>query len=218
MNRTILLAVFCVILTAASTTHAAIVQIAITARVSQVDDTANLLEGNIAPDDLITGTYTYDSDTPDTNPLSTVGDYWHNSEPFGVQLIAGSLSFESDFSNIDFLVELVNNAIYDQSDGYIFISYNNLPVLNNIGIEYISWQLDDPTGNAISSINLPTGPPILSDWQSIAGLTIKSEKIGVNHDTFYIKSHVESAVLVPEPGMICLSSIGVLGLMRRVKH
>ncbi|MCK5113684.1 MAG: PEP-CTERM sorting domain-containing protein [Phycisphaerae bacterium] len=217
MNRTLLLTTLFVIF-AVSATHADIIQIAIQARVSQVDDPANLLEGNIASNDLITGTYTYNSDTSDTNPDPDIGSYWHYSPPYGINLSGDGYNFQSDPTDIEFLVGLGNDRYVEEEDYYIIRSRNNLSLSNGVGIEHISWQLDDPTGNAISSIDLPVGPPLLSDWESIFGLYIQSDKFGLNDDSFLIIGHVESAVLVPEPGMICLLSFGVLGLMRRGKH
>ena len=213
MNRTLLLTTLFVIF-AVSATHADIIQIAIQARVSQVDDPANLLQGNIAPDDLITGTYTYNSDTPDTNPLSTVGDYWHNDIPFGVCLFVGGYEFRSDPDGISFLLEIADNHLVGSPfDKYEIISYNNLPLSPNIPVESISWALVDYDSNILSTTELPSTPPSLLGWNTNT-LSIYNTKGAI----YNIEACVESAVLVPEPGMICILSLGVLGLIRRGKH
>ena len=218
MIRTLLFTTLFVIFVAVSTTHAAIIQIAIEARVSQVEDPANLLESNIAPNDLITGTYTYNSDTPDTNPSSSEGAYWHDSTPYGINLSGGGYDFETDPTDVEFSIAIGNNWGTLNEDIYSLNSRNNLPLSNGVGIDYIIWQLNDSTGQAISNTDLPLVPPVLDDWESIFGLYIQSDKYGPNDDSFLIISHVESAVLIPEPGMIYLLSIGVFGQMRREKH
>jgi hypothetical protein len=48
--------------------RAALITIEITAEIDSVSDPYGHLEGNINVGDIITGTYTYESTTPDTNP------------------------------------------------------------------------------------------------------------------------------------------------------
>lgn len=73
-----------------------------------VSDFSNLLNGAIKEDDIITGKYVYDSLAKDNNDDPTVGDYQHNSKPYGLSLKAGKLVFQTDPKNVDFLLELVN--------------------------------------------------------------------------------------------------------------
>ena len=216
MNRTLLLTTLFVVFVAAAITHADIIQIAIEARVSQVYDPANLLEDNIAPDDFITGTYTYNSDTPDTNPSNSEGEYWYYSAPYGINLLGGGFVFQTDILNTEFKIGIGNNYGFNEEDLYVLQSFNNSPLSNGVGIDHISWQLDDSSGQAISSDTLPLLPPNPEDWNPASNLYIRSEKI--DNYSFEITGHVESAVLVPEPGLLCLLSLGVLCLMRRKKH
>jgi hypothetical protein len=118
------------------------VTIAIQARVISVSDTDNVLDQEVEVGDIITGKYMYSTSTMDSNDLdSTVGDYHHNTEPYGIFLEIGSLVFQTDPNNVDFLLELVNR----ESDHYLLRSYNNLPLSNGVLVEHISWQLDDFT-------------------------------------------------------------------------
>jgi len=151
------------------------ISINITAEVALVDDPGDTLGGVISVGDIITGTYIYESTTPDSNPLPTVGDYWHSTPPYGITINAGELVFKTDPDNVDFLVEIVNDHGSPPRDNYLLRSYNNIfnPALpNGAVVDHISWQLDDPTATALSSEVLPTVPPVLDDWQSIFGLTI----------------------------------------------
>jgi hypothetical protein len=85
------------------------VPIAITAQVRLVDDPGGFLGGAINVGDTVKGRYIYESTTPDTNPAPTVGDYQHTIPPFGIRLRVGGLVFRTDPSNVDFLVENVND-------------------------------------------------------------------------------------------------------------
>lgn len=153
--------------------HAEPISIAITAEVASVDDLDGLLAGAVNVGDVITGTYVYESTTLDTNDLPTVGDYQHTTTPFGITLNAGGFLFRTDPSNVDFIVEIVNDHGTPASDNYLIRSYNNLfdlsapTSISGPTENHIAWQLDDPTLAALSSEALPLVPPVLADWQSI---------------------------------------------------
>ena len=167
------------------------VRIVIRATVSLVDDPDNLLNNTVAPGDIITGIYTYDSFAVDSNPLPEVGDYRYTTAPNGIRLSVNGLDFGTDPADVDFLLEVVNN--YENLDNYVVISYNNLFAVSATGqlvMNTIDWQLDDPTQTALSSTALPRNPPVLSDWQSVFGLNIMS--FGDNY--FLIRANVTSAV------------------------
>jgi hypothetical protein len=73
------------------------------------------------------------------------------------------------------------------------ISYNNLFAVSAMGefvTNTIDWQLDDSTQTALSSTALPRTAPVLSNWQSIFGLSISS----MGDDSFLIRANVTSAV------------------------
>ncbi len=166
-------------------------KIEISATVSEVIDPDNLLNNTIAPGDIITGIYAYNSFAVDSNPLPQVGDYHYMIAPNGIRLRVNGITFATDPADVDFLLEVVNN--YENSDNYVLHSYNNLFDVSATGtlvMNFIDWQLDDPTQTALSSAALPRTPPVLSDWQSIAGLTIMSS----GENFFFIRANVTSAV------------------------
>ncbi len=171
------------------------------AGVAEVDDPFNLLGGKIKVGDVITGSYTYDTSTPDTNPLVQVGDYQHYASPNGVRINAGPWIFETNPNNVNFLIELVND--YYARDNYLFRSYNNIatpPLPGNAIINMLAWQLDDPTATALTSVALQPFPPVLQNWQSIFGLQVMgcvpdiSGMCGFDQ-YFTIRAHVTSATL-----------------------
>jgi hypothetical protein len=186
------------------------ITIAFDARVELVEDAGGFLGGAIAVGDRISFVYTYDSTTPDTNPLPPVGDYWHTTSPFGIRLTVNGLEFHTDPNDVSFLVEIVND--HYATDNYLLRSYNNVfdvsvpsPHPGSVLENHISWQLDDPTATALSSTSLPTERPVLADWQSIFGLDIFSQNGG---NFFLIRAHV-----VPEPSTCWLLGTGLGGLL-----
>jgi len=187
-----------------SPVQAEIITIAIEATVDWVDDQDNYLEGNITHGDIITGTYTYDSDTPDSEPASTVGDYWHYNSPFGISLSVGGFDFRTDPCNVNFIIEILNDHSISEDDGYLLMSYNNLDLSNGVPVDNISWQLDDYSGQAISSTVLTTSAPVLGDWDQPVGLILDSDR------RFMVRADVTSAVVIPEPASIILFGLGAV--------
>jgi hypothetical protein len=202
----ILAALFAVLIVWTGSLRAELITIDLTAEVTYVDDLADLLGGKIAVGDIITGSYSYDSDTLDTNPIETVGDYWHYTPPYGISLSVGGFVFQTDPDNVDFLVEIVND--HTGIDGYLLRSYNNLPLSSGIEVEHIAWQLGDYSMNALSSAALPTSPPVLEDW---------------DNDHFYItvgykgSSMISAKVTsaIPEPATVLFLALGSLVLTKR---
>jgi hypothetical protein len=194
-----------------SSAEATLITIEIEAAVDGVSDNyGNFLKGKINKGDLVTGTYTYDTDTPDSNPLANVGDYEHYAYPFGFSLSVGGLDFMTDPANTHFVVEIGNNAYYD--DFYIVDSLINLPLSNGTSVTRIRFVLGDPSENAISSIELPTTAPVLSDWQ-VNYLNVG----GGGRDDMLFQAHVTSAVVIPDPSTILLLGFGAIALVRKVK-
>ena len=161
--------------------EATLITIEIEAVVDSVEDLgdgAGYLEGNIEVGDIITGSYTYESTMPDSDPSSpSIGRYEHHTPPCGIFLSVGGFEFRTDPANVDFLVEVANNHPWFDPDinrdNYLLRSYNNLPLYNGVPINHIMWQLDDYSGNAISSDTLPVTAPVLEDWpDSFTGLRI----------------------------------------------
>ena len=209
-EKTKIVVVFFVILAlSANSLQAAIIIIDLTAEISDVDDLGGLLEGLVNVGDIITGSYTYDSATPDSKPSETVGQYEYVTQPYGVSLSVGGFVFQTDPENINFLVSVGNNHLGD--DRYSLRSYSNLPLSNGVLVDHISWQLVDYSATALSSDALPTTPPVLEDWQSIFGITITFGYKGSS----MIRAHVTSAELVPEPATIFLLGLGALALIRK---
>src|SRR5262249_29483429 len=78
-------------------------------------------------------------------------------------------TFRTDAKNPYLLIEAVNGT---NGDSYVVISYNNV-CSQGLGVDLIEWQLDDPTGKALTNDFLLTTPAVLSAWEEIFGLAIE---------------------------------------------
>ena len=188
-----------------------LITINVTAQVGLVSDLDNVLGGAISVGDIISGTYTYDPTVPDSSGFTTVGEYWHVSPPYGIRVFAGGFVFETDPSDVNFLVEITNDHTRTPRDNYLLRSYNNLPLSNGMTVEHISWQLNDDTAAALTSASLPKVPPNLSDWDSVAGLTLRGENPNDSSVRGYIvRAHVTFVELASQPAQpdLVIESIG----------
>jgi hypothetical protein len=189
-----------------------LITIGIEATVNNLNDYYNLLGSNVHIGSTITGTYTYDTDTPDTNPSSGTGEYFHYTSPCGITLTLDDLVFSTDFSNVTFLVEIANVSS-GFSDSCWIVSPNNISLYNGVKVDEIGWHLEDDTGTAVTSTALPTIAPVLSDWQYDNTLVIGGGIGGTApcyDKTFYLEANVTSAVLIPEPISVLLFGFGLL--------
>jgi len=217
-KRKVLALSFTALALGAGNLRAEIVTIGLTAEIVYVDDPDGTLRERLEVGDVMTGSYTYNSDTPDTNPSCIVGVYNHYSPPYGIRLSAGGLVFQTDPDNVEFIIEIVND---DYGDNYLLRSYNNLPIDDDVVIDHIAWQLDDDSGTAISTDALPTTPPVLEDYPDTwVGLVINGCKFRPGPhpcDDFFIRANVTSVEIIPEPATVLLFALGSLAMLRRKK-
>ena len=203
------IAIFCGVILCPMPAKAALVIIAIEAVVDDVQDPYNYLAGLVIVGTTITGTYTYDTDTPDSSQFPNAGRYEHYAPPSGFSLIVGGFSFVTDPMDTYFDVRILNDYLND--DFYWLTSYNNLPLPEGTTINNINWLLGDPSEAAISSIELPMTAPVLDDWQ-VNHLSIGG---GPEREGFTFSGHVTSAFVIPEPATLLLLGFGTLGFLRR---
>lgn len=207
------LSVLIVVCTLALPAHAEWVTIGLTAQVTSVSDSYNLLGGTIAIGSAIHGTYAYDTSTS-AFPAGS-GAYWHYQSPAGMVLSVGGYTFQTNPVNVKFLVGISDNYNGSIEDHYNLRSYNNLPLSSGVIVDHISWQLDDSSGMALNSLLLPSTQPNLSLWQG-NNLYISGGQGGTApcfDSSFIITGQVTFVELVPEPATLLL--FGLSGLMLR---
>jgi hypothetical protein len=146
---------------------------------------------NPVPDIIVgtqfTGYYTYSLSTPDTNAESGVGDYFHTAAPYGITVTIGSRTFKTDPANPNFLVEVINDH-FDQ-DNLVFLSFNNVES-TGVPVQFISWQFADPTQTALTSVDLPTGPINLSQWQPL-GFDVSGQSYSPTWVSYNLRGQVQ---------------------------
>jgi hypothetical protein len=192
---------------------AAIIEIGLTAEITYIDPYDEWLNEQFDIGDIITGSYTYDSSTPDSLPSTQHNAlYWHYDPPFGVYLNANNWVFQTDPEDVQFLVAVANRT---GGDNYLIRSLRNLHLSNGFAVSYITWQLDDFSGTALSSTDLPTTPPLLKDWEQVYGLTVQFGSSPWGGPI--IRGMVTSVWLVPEPSTLLLIILGSLVLVKSPK-
>ncbi|MBN1846854.1 MAG: PEP-CTERM sorting domain-containing protein [Sedimentisphaerales bacterium] len=215
MKVTFAIAVTMVILGAfPSRGRASLIEIAITAEITAVQDSGGLLDGNVNAGDTITGSYIYDSEAIDTEPSNPYkGLYKFTQSPYGISLATGGFLFKTDPSNVDFTIGVINDKPPLINDIFGLDSDNNLPLHNGVPVRFISWQLDDLSGQAISSINLPIAGMDIEDWHDFNFLLISGGGDPQEGQyAFGISARVTLAVLIPEPATLMMLSLGMLHL------
>lgn len=168
--------------------------------ISMVDDLGFMLDGSITNGASFEGFYTFDSTTTSSNPDPTVGDYRFTESTFGVVLKVGNYVFRTNPRHVDFLIEVVNRP---GDDAYVIRSYNNVcsqPLL----VEHIAWQLNDPTGTAVTNASLPLTPPTLSSWPSQFGFDVSGGGFLGYLLRGTVNSVSEAPAVIPDPPAVTL--------------
>jgi len=187
----------------------AIITIAIEGVVDYAYDPHGFLGADIEVGDLITGTYTYHTDTADSSPIEGYAAYWYYDAPGSIYLSVKGVEFKTDPASVDYGIAISDG--YLSRDIYAVGSSNNLPLVSGIPVEDVYWLLEDPGLTALSSDALPTRAPLLDDWL-VNEVMINGPGRGLS---FSITGHVTSAVVLPEPATVFLLVAGAVLLRKR---
>jgi len=211
LNGKVLISAMVLLLISATCAPAALIIIGIQGVVDSVYDFGNNFEGAIQPDSIISGYYTYDSDTPDSTPDNPLkGTYLHSGPDYGMWLSIETFDFDALPKPSTLELSVLNDApryeFDPQPDDFYVVSYNsNTSPIYEDGdtVCRMSWQLGNYYGTAIESIHLPIMAPDISLWSDANYLTIKGgiydSETGRLFDGYEINCHVTSAILIPEP-------------------
>jgi hypothetical protein len=192
--------------------QAAPITIKITGEITSASGSA--LPSTIHAGDTFTGTYTYDSSTPDSDPSDIYGAYQYDS-PYGISISIGGYEFMTATDHVgQFTIGIANDNPFNGTsqpwDSYSVRSEGqniSIPSLDS-PIDYIRWYLRDYDHTAFSSDALPVTTPELADWEynyfEIHGWD--------STNSIWIKGTVTH--VTPEPVTGILMAMGVF-LMRR---
>ncbi len=201
------------LLFSASTVYS--VTIDISGVITSVGDPANVLDGYVYVGASFTGSYTYNM-APDTTYHGTnISQYLYTSNAVHVVIDINGLIFETDVSDPHMIIEIHNDRDVT-NDVFLWHSYNNV-VSSGIGIDTISWNLQDDSRTALTSTALPDSAMNLSDWLDMNLFNISNTTItGPEVNIYDIKGTVTSTAIapaVPEPMTIVLALLGSVSLV-----
>lgn len=177
--------------------HAELITVNISATVDYVDDIGNGLNGQMKAGDTISGTYTYESTTPDTDASITYGMYPHPSGIGGIDLTVNGLSLKTNPNRLngDFDMNIVNETNYDF---YHVMSFNNSPLTTGAQLNYMAIDLYDPSGQAHSSDHLPKTAPNLNVYEYT---DIHGDGTSADGMSFHFVAKINSLFISPTKGI-----------------
>jgi hypothetical protein len=138
--------------------------------VGLVDDSDNLLGGAISVGDPVSGVFTYDLDTEDSEPSPYFGMYVHTAPPSGISMEIEGFVFQTDPNAVDFEV-YVDDFIGHPTDILDLSSWTNtIPILEPGILDWslLNISLSDLTHGALTGDTLPAELD-LDDWTFALG-------------------------------------------------
>ena len=167
-----------------------------------VRDPDNFLAGAVTVGSPFSGSYTFESDTPDTETgISRLGQY--DGALTGVSGQVGSLPFTTPMDS-DGMIEIQNDFSSSTLDTYL--ATTRIQFVNET-LDFAIWLLDG-TGTAFTNDLLLLTPPDLDSFDVADFLLVDlSEDI-------VLSLRGGLTMLVPEPGTLILVSLGLVLLDR----
>lgn len=130
-------------------------------RLDSVLDTTGALNGLVQTGDPVVFTYAYDDTGVDTDPDPQGGVYRFSAPDFLVEVDVGTLSFETGPTAwVELYLRTGGFAQYHARSALTVVR-RGPALLDRPAALFI---LQDITGQALSSVALPSTPPVLSDW------------------------------------------------------
>lgn len=170
--------------------------------ITRVLDLDNLLGGQIAVGSPFSGQYTFESDTPDSNPEPSRGEY-----------LGAMLSVSGEVAGIPFSASNGGTSQISIRNGFgssISDSYSYIVEVSFLGLRFDqSLVLSDNSGTVLDSDNLFTLAPDLSSFSfHLFSISDTTETIRLNLDGQLLS-------FVPEPGTLVLLLLGACGVIHR---
>lgn len=168
---------------------AEVVRMRVTARVTNINDPSGLLAGKVALGQRVTGTYVYNTNTPNVSPdPQFIGEYYPYANEARMRFAVGGLVFESKQPT-----QGIDIRIFAQPGGwgnFVMASRDNKPMIDGTSVHDIQMQLDG-NGNLTQSTALPTAVPVFRTYQT--------KRVSINTSNYNIAADLEAAeIIVPD--------------------
>jgi hypothetical protein len=169
---------------------------------TRVDDNAGLFGGSVSIGDPFSGSYTFDSETPDSDPGSITRGLYENavsgaSGNFG----AASYSFVSGADNVIEVLDFPGIGVR---------SYRALFSVEILGEQLdLSLYFQDPTGAVFLDDSLPVSPPDLEP------LDLAKIELFDGSERLDVTIVGQFTTVIPEPATVVLLAVGALLTVRR---
>ena len=169
------------------------VTVNVTARVSSVFDSGNILGGQVVPGQVFTGRYVYDTSAPRYLEAPNFARYNQQGAMASTRLALGSLAFESDSPPLTWaemrILANAPNAGWDQ----LFMNYQgNRTLANGATVQSIDFMFTDPSGQMPHTIDLPATAPNLQGYEQ-KQIQIQG---GLNSNWYTVSFQIETATLL----------------------
>ena len=181
----------------------------ITATIYDISDPGGALGSGVGYGDQITGTYTIDLSTPDSDPGVESAQYMMSGQPpttpqSGFDLMLNSHSLKSDPANPGFMLNVYMMNSF--SDHFGMGSWGNMPLANGSRVDDIFLDLYDSTGTALSSTALSSQAPDISKFElhdiHVSGMSASGQYYNVNAKINSITSQGGSACAPSDPSLV----------------
>jgi hypothetical protein len=137
----------------------------VSATVREINDYNNILGNTIHVGDPISGSYTFNTNTPDSDPTPEYGFYEHTpgSGNFGFDITIANTNLKTNTSTDNFNIIIANANGNITWDSYGVDNFGTQqPFVNNTVVDNMGIYLDDPSGSIVTSTSLTDQPPALT--------------------------------------------------------
>ncbi|MET0498933.1 MAG: hypothetical protein ABW106_11785 [Steroidobacteraceae bacterium] len=159
------------------------------ARVAEIQDSGNVLAGKIVLGQRVTGTYVYNTNTPNLSPIPALGEYRPYANESRMRFAVGSTVFEAAQPTQGTVIYL--NADEFSNGQFLMRSNDNKPLASGALISDITLRIAGQ-GNVTQSVALPTVAP------DLAGYWTKEVVIDgtLGGNSFHVRAVLETAELI----------------------
>lgn len=173
------------------------VRVRVTARVNSLYDPGNVLAGKVAMGQRVTGTYVYNTNTPNlASDPNTHGQYRPYANEARVRFAIGSLVFESNQPTQGIEIYLQPNSSYGE---FQIASYDNKPLANGTQVYEIRMEMFGQ-GNVTESTALPVLAPNLQQYDQ--------KQVRIEGNSFSIYAELEVAELIVPDAIVVTPASG----------